>query len=255
VALVVRRDVLLGGTVTVRWLRMGCPCHAQTTSGHALGCYIPSEDAPTYFGRTHSAQAFARGDETLEPRSGDRYLDEALAQALATIGGAFDVLPGFSYYSGPDDDNAYATPEPRLQRTDGTVLFGVRLLKELLALTESRDAAIVSVCAHEFGHVVAYKTGLQRKLVPDASKTYRGEQFADFMAGFFSGLRRRALADYPAVVFATTLRGLAGNTRGTHGTQAERGEAVAEGFKAAYQDHLDAASGIERGSKFALARV
>jgi hypothetical protein len=249
---VLRRDALLGGALTLGWIGIGCPCQAQGRS--PLGCYVPREEAPRYFSRAPMTQSFARGTEVLEPRSGDRDLDRALAQALATIGGAFGVLPGFSYFSGSEDDNAFATPEPRLQRTDGTVLFGLGMLRELLALPEQRDAAIVAVCAHEFGHIIAFKTGLQRRLVPDQSHVFRGEQFADFMAGFFSGLRRRANPAYPAVVFATTLRSLGGTARGTHGTQEERGRAVAEGFKAAVQDRLDAVDGIGRAESYAMAR-
>jgi hypothetical protein len=195
------------------------------------------------------------GKESVETNSGNKPLDFALAQALAALAKTFSVLPGFAFYRDEDGENALATPEPLLERTDGTVLFGLAMLAHLLEEPDHPDAAIVSVCAHEFGHIVGYKTGLYDSLAPKDTSPFKAEQHADYLSGFFCGLRKLQKPDYPAVVFATSLGNLGGTTRGTHGTKKERGEAVAEGFKAAYELKLSVSDGIQSGYDFAMTRT
>lgn len=250
-----RREVVLGGLLTLAWGGIpSCSCHANVNLTRASGCYVPREEAPDFFRLTNTAQVFAFGTEDIEPRSGNRQLDRALAQTLARLSRTFDVLPGFAYYRDSDGENALATPETLLQRTDGTVLFGLGMLRRLLARPEHPDASIVAVCAHEFGHIVGYKTGLIKQLAPDENDPFRAEQHADYLAGFFSGLRKLDRPNFPAVVFATTQQSFGGSNRGTHGTGEERAEAVVEGFKAAYERRLSASEGIQQGFQFAMAR-
>jgi len=163
----------------------------------------------------------------------------------------FEVLPGFAYYRDTDGMNARATPAVMLDRTDGTVMFGLGLLEHLLARPSHGDAAVVAVCAHEFGHIIAYKLGLQQRLISNGSP-FRGEQFADFIAGYFAGLRKLERPDFPAVAFATTQRSFGGSVRGTHGTGVERAAAVEAGFAAAYRDRMDSSSGINVGYQYAM---
>jgi hypothetical protein len=99
------------------------------------------------------------------PRSGDKDFDYALAQTLAKISTAFDVLPGFAYYDDYDGKNAYATPTARLSRADGTVLFGQGMLTELRASPDHPEIAVTAVCAHEFGHILQYKNNLMDQLI------------------------------------------------------------------------------------------
>lgn len=250
-----RREVVLGGLLTIAWGGMStCSCHANVNLSRASGCYVPREEAPDFFKLTNTAQTFAFGSEEIEPRSGNRQLDRALAQTLARLSRTFDVLPGFAYYRDSDGENALATPEPLLQRTDGTVLFGLGMLQLLLSRPEHPDASIVAVCAHEFGHIVGYKTGLINQLSPDRNDPFRAEQHADYLAGFFAGLRKIDRSSFPAVVFATTQRSFGGSTRGSHGTSEERAEAVVEGFKAAFERRVSVSEGIQQGFQFAMSR-
>ncbi|PZP69449.1 metalloprotease [Methylorubrum populi] len=197
---------------------------------------------------------FENGSEQIEPRSGNAQLDRALAQTLAKLSKTFDVLPGFAYYRDNGRPNALATPEVRLQRTDGTVLFGLEMLQMLLQRPEHPDASIVAVCAHEFGHIVGYKTRLIEKLAPNRRDPFRAEQHADYIAGFFAGMRKLERSDFPAIVFATTQQSFGGTLRGSHGTGQERGEAVLEGFKAAYERKVTPAEGIQLGFQYAMTR-
>ncbi len=249
-----RRETLLGGLLSVVWLGGTCNCHANVHNRRSFGCYVPRDEAPTFFAETDTAQRFQFGTEEIEPRSGNRQLDYALAQTLAKLSQVFDVLPGFAYYRDHNSPNALATPEQLLDRTDGTVLFGLQMLQQLLRRPEHPDASIVAVCAHEFGHIVGFKTGLIERLAPNRSNPFRAEQHADYLAGYFSGLRRLDRNDYPAVVFAQTQESFGGPTRGSHGTGAERAEAVVEGFKAAYERRVSVSDAVQQGFQFAMAR-
>ena len=183
-------------------------------------------------------------------------LDYALAQTLAKLCAKFEVMPAFSYYKEPavDDFNALATQELLLGRADGTVLYGLNMLAKQLGSAYG-DAAVVAVAAHEFGHIVAMKRGLNGQLAPDLLQPFRAEQFADFMAGVYAGFRKLEGADIIPAKFAMAVRSLAGDTRETHGTTEERGLAVAKGYEAAYTNRLNLDNSVNYGFNFAMSRT
>jgi hypothetical protein len=246
-----RREVVLGGLLTIFY---GCGCCSQRAHAQAsnTGCWVPRSDVPSFFQKATHAEAFETGSETMEPRSGNPTLDRALAQALATISRTFEILPGFSYYDDSGSPNARATTEVLLNRTDGTVLFGLNFLKMLLSRPTRPDASIVAVCSHEFGHIVSYKHNLIRSLNPTQDNPFRGEQFADYMAGYYAGRRKLEHADFPAVAFATTQRDFGG---GDHGTGDQRGNAVQQGFLDAYKAKLTIADAIQAGFTYSMAQT
>jgi hypothetical protein len=251
---ITRRQTVLGGCLCVGLLSQhSITCRADDQS-EPVGCCLTDLQASRLFTRTTGSVYLAKGDQNIVLHSGRPELDYALAQGLGKIAETFDVLPGFAFYNDEDSHNAFATESVLLKRSDGTVLFGLHLLDELLGLQESRDAAIMSVCAHEFGHIVAYKTEIYDTLCPDRNHPFRSEQFADFMAGYFAGLRKTKNPQYQAVVFATTLYSYGGQLRGSHGTEDERGQAVAEGFKASFEQKLSLSAAIAAGLKFAMSR-
>jgi hypothetical protein len=249
-----RRQILLDGTLTVLiGSTICCTAHAYVGGNSEFGCSLQDDEAEDYFSRTNSAESYAVGNEDIEPRSGDPLLDRALVQSLAMMTRVFNVLPGFGFYDDYDGMNAKATSRQLLGQTDGTVLFGFRLLEDMLKIPVHPDAAVVAVCAHEFGHILSYKTGQIRDLAPDRSpnSTYRGEQYADYMAGYFAGNRKKNRPDFPAVVFANTQRSFGG---GSHGSGVQRGDAVLEGFKASYQRNLDISSAISECFSYCMSR-
>jgi hypothetical protein len=233
--------------------RHSTTCLAADT-GEPVGCWLTDAQSSRLFARTAGSAFLAKGDENIVLHSKHPELDYALAQGLSKIAEDFDVLPGFAFYNDEHNHNAFATNRVLLKRTDGTVLFGLNLLSELLALQENRDTAIISLCAHEFGHIVAYKTGIHETLCPDKNHPFRSEQHADFMAGYFAGNRKTKNPQYQAVVYATTLYSYGGKLRGSHGTFDERGQAVAEGFKASFEQKLSLSVAIAAGLKFAMSR-
>lgn len=249
-----RRQVLFEGALTVLFgSTLCCAAHANVGQNSEFGCSLQDHEADDYFLRTNTAERYAVGNEDIEPRSGDPLLDRALVQSLAMMTRTFNVVPGFGFYDDYDGANAKATSRQLLGQTDGTVLFGFRMLEDMLTIPVHPDAAIVAVCAHEFGHILSYKTRQIERLSPDRSpnSTFRGEQYADYMAGYFAGVRKRNRHDFPAVVFANTQRAFGG---GSHGSGIQRGDAVVEGFKASYQRDLGISSAIDESFAFSMSR-
>lgn len=249
-----RRQILCEGALTVLFSStMCCAAHANVGLNSEFGCSLQDHEAAEFFSRTNSAQRYVIGNEDIEPRSGDPLFDRALVQSLAMMTREFNVLPGFGFYDDHDGKNAKAMSRQLLGQTDGTVLFGFRLLEDMLKIPVRPDAAILAVCAHEFGHILSYKTGQIHSLAPDRTpnSTYRAEQYADYMAGYFAGVRKRRRSNFPAVVFANTQRSFGG---GAHGSGVQRGHAVLEGFKASYQRKLDFSSTIDECFSFCMSR-
>lgn len=216
-----------------------CACHAQQFTAsdrtpNTYGCWLASEDVDSVYPEGTDTRLFVSGDEPMIPKSGDRNFDYALAHTLSKISSVFDVLPGFAYYDDYDSKNAYATTAVRLNRADGTVLFGQGLLADLRRSPDHPEIAVTAVCAHEFAHVFQYKHNLMDRLLEGQSTVKRVELQADFLAGYFAGLRKKERPSYAAAVVAATQSKFGDNSvndRGHHGTSQERGAAVVAGFK------------------------
>lgn len=223
-----------------------CVCCGNAYAQQIDGCLI--EDPHSFVNKNMSVFAFAK--ENVVRRSGVANLDADLSHALETIRASFSVSPGFAFYDDGLISNSGASKVSLFEGSKGTVLFGLNLLKDLLSRKQG-DAAVVAVCAHEFAHIVAYDTDLYSQLVPDQTKPFRGEQHADYLAGFFAGQRKLIHSNYPAIVFLRTLRSLAG---GGHGSEDQRAEAVWEGFQAAHDKKMVFEDGIQSGFEWAMKR-
>ena len=245
-----RRQVLSHG---IAMAGLCCSLHAHPNARPRIfGCVLPQPQAGTYLNRSTEARIFATGQEEIIPKSGDALFDAALALTLAHIANTFEVLPGFAYYEDDEASNAYATSAARLRNADGTVLFGTNLLKTILSNKENPDVAISAVCAHEFGHILQMKHKLDRPFAGDQT-VKRAELQADFFAGYYAGLRKKANPDYPAAVYALTQFNLGDDKtsfEGHHGRPAERGEAVSKGFEASFNQNLTIGAAIEASARY-----
>jgi hypothetical protein len=184
--------------------------------------------------------------------SGDPNFDRALSVTLLKIGEAFSVLPGFAF-SERVQLNAFASKDRSLGRDDGSVVFGNPLFREIMGRREHPEVGIVAVCAHEFGHIVQYKHGVDKILIVNR-RVKRLELHADFMAGYFAGRRKLEMPDFPAAIFATTQYSFGDSNYGDpdhHGTSAERGQAVVAGFDSAYRARESFATALETGVRYA----
>jgi len=242
---------IAAGAICCHSAAFGQPTYTGRHGPAVFGCCIPASLAPQYLSRATGGEVYESGNERLVSNSASRELDYALAQTLAMLCHRFEILPGFSYYQELESDghNALATERTLLSRSDGTVLFGLGMLGDLLGKDQYGAAAVVAVAAHEFGHIVAMKRGINDSLAPDKTNPFRAEQFADFMSGAFAGMRFHEDSTFPAVVFATTMRSFGG---GVHGTGEQRGHAVTEGFKAAIDGSSNINDLVMTGRKFSM---
>lgn len=226
-------------------------------SSRPYGCILSQEQSEHYLNENTDTRMYVSGNEPMIPRSGNRNFDLALAKTLAKISKALEVLPGFAYYDDYDALNAYATPNVRLKNADGTVLFGKRLLTKLLAQKENPEVAVSAVCAHEFGHILQFKHGLDRIVGEQQETIKRVELQADFFAGYFAGLRKLERPNFPAAVFAMTQHYFGDNMTsdpGHHGTPQERGEAISAGFDVAYRERRSLPEAIRISVAYVRAR-
>jgi hypothetical protein len=137
-------------------------------------------------------------------------------------------------------------------RSDGDVLFGRQLFREIMSGREHPEIGIVSVCAHEFGHIAQYKYGVYSRLVGPSRRKKRLELHADFLSGYFAGIKRFQNPNYPAATFALTQFGFGDNSDDMehHGTPDERGAAVVAGYKAGYEERLKFGFALESGVRY-----
>lgn len=248
----ITRRTFGAGAVAAGLMGFGCSCARGAT---AMGCHMVAPDP-----------ASARNDgsgETIDPndprhhrrRSGDPDLDFALAQTLAKLSDTFNVVPGFLFYDDRDSANAMATTVVLAGRSDGTVLLGLRLLRKFLRSSEAPAVAIATVCAHEFAHILQFKRGLMRRVNAGQRNVRRSELQADYLAGYFTGLRKLERASYAAAEAALTQRDHGDEAfydPGHHGTPEERGAAVAAGFRASFRQGLSLEQAVEESTRYVL---
>lgn len=236
-----KREMVLGGLLTiVTGFSHG---HAQTNDIN--GCMLPGSVARSYLGNLSEQLMLP---EHLIARSGNPDFDFALAQTLSRLTDTFYVLPGFAFFNVGNSHQAYATAERLLTNPDGTVLLGRDLLFELLAELEHPDAAVAAICAHEFGHIVQFKNRLV--LHRNQPTVKRTELHADFLAGYYAGIRKLSKPDFPAAVFATTQEKVgdyAFTNRNHHGRPEERAAAIVRGFEVAYRERRELSEAIQIG--------
>ena len=247
-----RRDVALGGLLTIGWLATPCGCCAAASAREARGCILSDEDADKFL----AAESKPAPTDHVNPTfvsSGDRDLDYAVAQTLSRLTDVWNVLPGFAWFDDYSGPNAFFTPRKFFDRADGSVIFGRRQLARCLKDKDAPDAAIAATCAHEFGHVTQYKRGLHRQLLEGQPTSKRLELHADFLAGYFAGLRKRERPDFPATVFANTRynRGDFNSTaKSHHGTPDERAGACVKGFEAGFRDRCSPGEALQVGLRY-----
>lgn len=242
-----RRQILLGSLLSLLPpLACTCSVHAQ----HESGCWINEADAETFLRAHQTGQSIV--EDHLVSSSGVSGLEDVLLLTLDDLSNIFGILPAFSFYKEETTPNAKAfNVDITNNNRDGTIIFGIDLLNELLQIPLHPDAAIVAVCAHEFAHIYSYSSNFTERLRPPGASPFMSEQFADYMAGYYAGRRKLRNRDFPAVVFAEATSKYGG---GSHGTSEQRATAVEEGFKAAFYGGLQTTKAGQQALDFVLAQ-
>ena len=241
--MITRRRMLIGGAASIAVYPECGQCQEAFE-----GCLITTDQAEGLLGSEQTSLAYS----SVETGSGDRDFDRALAETLALLSDRFFVLPGFAFFSEPGSSNAFASSTRRMGRSDGDVLFGRKLFREIMSGREHPEIGIVSVCAHEFGHIAQYKFGVYNRLIGSNRRKKRLELHADFLSGYFAGIKRLQHPNYPAATFALTQFGFGDYSEDTehHGTPDERGAAVVAGYRAGYDERLKFGFALESGIRY-----
>lgn len=195
---------------------------------------------------------FANGIEMLST-SGDRDLDRSLNFELIHLSESLNVLPGFGFYDDSDGPNAFALNENVIPNTQGTVVFGIQLLSEELNRHSWGGLAVAGIMAHEFAHIYQYQSGIYRLLTCSQPTHRLLELHADYLAGYYLGLKRLRSGEIDIKAFLNTLY-LKGDTDftspGHHGTPLERKSVMLEGYKTGLTNNTDVHQVAEMGMEF-----
>jgi hypothetical protein len=177
--------------------------------------------------------------------TGDPAMDRDLDRALAMVADLMGVNPAFGFYDpaylhnpvGHERDawNAFATAEATdIAGSWGTVAFSLNLFRDELHRHDPSGMSVMTIIAHEFGHIVQYRYGHQLHV----GYPRKSEINADFWAGYFLGTRKRAL---PSLRFERAGdmmmrfgRSVNGNPTRSHGDERERLDAAEAGFRVAF---------------------
>ena len=188
----------------------------------------PAEKSICFF-----SAADALNNGTLLKRSPDEPTNQAIYEERRILLHTFHLFPTFFYIRGDGDSNAYATKEVFDDNVDGTVAFGVSLIRSEIRASGGlqNTLSIPAIMAHEFGHLLQFKFGTM-------ATGAQSELQADFLAGWYLGNRAKGVQLTPTAL-GSVLRSFyekgdyAFNSPLHHGKPEERSNAVKAGYTVA----------------------
>ena len=239
---------LLGGSAA---LLVAPKAHSVGLST-AKGCLIESTHLKALGKR---GVAFFQPGERLITTTGDHTLDRSLGRALVRLSEMFSERPGFGFIDDSGAPNAYATDQTQVPGTWGTVCFGQALFKDLMDRYQDRGLAVMAVAAHEFGHIAQFRSGVDAQLLKYQPTVKRVELHADFLSGYFLGVRKRQRPSISVWAAGHTLYRIGDyefHNPNHHGTPDQRVTAAETGFKVAYDDRAEFGSAFSWGIEYIL---
>ncbi len=208
------------------------------------GCFLKGADVDLVLG----ARTGENEKLNITRTTGSRALDLALDKGLQRLANTFGIDPTFGFFE-DKQPNAFAAPESTDESRTGTVLFGKNLFAELQAADPS-GVSVLGVAAHEFAHIWQFHSGHYKRIRGTGPTVKRVELNADFLAGYYLGLRKTAHPNASLWIFGEKLWGLGDMNvfaRDHHGTPEERTEAAEAGFKLSFVEKKDVAFAKQAG--------
>jgi hypothetical protein len=166
--------------------------------------------------------------------SGNSDLDRSINLELIHAAESFNILPGFGFYDDSDGKNAFATAETWIPNTKGTVAFGIELLSDELFRNEWGGLAVAGIMAHEFGHIFQFQSKFRDLLTQSQTTDRLLELHADYLAGYYLGLKRLRSGEIDIKGFLDSLYLMGDtdfNSPDHHGMPIERAKVMLEGYK------------------------
>ena len=198
--------------------------------------------------------------------TGDVGLDRDLDRALGMVADTFKVNPAFGFYDPSkfpyderNDDslrlNAWAVQrDTDILGTRGTVGFAWDLFQQELKY-DSTGTSLMAIVAHEFGHILQFYRRHFAKL--NVGVPLKSETNADFLSGYFLGLRGRQLRSWrfePAgQYFIRAGRQTEGNPNRDHGNIQERLDAAEAGFRTGLLENKPLDDAVRAGLEYVQA--
>ena len=198
---------------------------------------------------------FFRPSEQLSTTTGDRMLDKFLGRALVRLSTLFSERPGFGFVDDSGAPNAYATDQTLVRGTWGTVCFGQTLFKNLMDHYGDLGLAVMAVAAHEFGHIAQFRSGIDKQLLRNQHTVKRVELHADFLSGYFLGVRKRQQPSISVWAAGHTLYQIGDyefHDPSHHGTPDQRVAAAETGFKLGHDESAGFAQAFSKGVEYIL---
>lgn len=182
-----RRRLLQTG-VALACLKPAAAC-AQSADSVSQGCCIlPDQQGlyqmPAAGNKRRPRQTTNEILKAINNNSGQpSAFNRDLGPVLADMSRTFKENPGFGYYDDGSALNAFATSATAINQTGGTIGFGRNMLRKQLEI-DPVGISVVAICAHEFAHILQFRTHLSDRLLRKYSD-YCRELHADYLAGFF----------------------------------------------------------------------
>lgn len=219
------------------------------------GCVVRGQDAARALGSGILGSSLGELPDLVKQRSrttGSQKLNKQLDAALQRIARTFNVWPQVGFYDDGKHPNAIAIWFEEHGKRTYAVVFGKNYFTKLLTYDPS-GITFLQTAAHEFAHVWMYQSGELDQLLKDQPTVKRAELHADFLAGYYLGLRKR---DNPQASFrsAGMKRWESGDTyfenQNHHGTPKQRLAAAEDGFRMAYIEGAKPAAAFAAATRF-----
>jgi hypothetical protein len=205
----------------------------------------------------HAARSFVLDGREIALRqgSGDPSLDQNLAEAFLDILRRLDFgsgeVPAVYFMDDRNNPNALAVPAPVRPGSNGMVVLGDTLLRQMLRIGGS---AVRALLAHEVSHLYQFKNRISAQAGDRVTAGRRLELQADYVAGwdlslFLAATPRGASHARNAANAMISIASPSGAPadQATHGTQNQRFRAFMEGW-------IDGASGSVTKSRDAFSK-
>lgn len=223
------------------------------------GCFVDAENANLVLGSRMVAGSLAGlPDEvrTMMRSTGNNQLDVIFDSALQRLARTFGTWPKVGFYEDGDEPNAMAMRYAVGNGFEFAVVFGRNYFTRLYAYDPS-GISILQTAAHEFAHIWVYQSGQFDAIRGGQPTVKRVELHADFLAGYYLGLRKR---DNPDASFwaAGMRRWQSGDSEirniHHHGTPDERLAAAEAGFRLGYIDNVEPEKAFAAAGTFVATR-
>jgi hypothetical protein len=224
----------------------------QRSARDIEGCLLIGGDTKL-FGLESRDFGALPSDDQLTNTTGDPELDRALGRALARTASTFKVSPGFAFFRDENAPNAYASDETLVAGTRGTVLFGRRLFGEQFRRYSDKGMSVLAIVAHEFGHIAQYSRNLVRDLRANEPTVRRIELHADYLAGWYLGVRKRQDPSVSLWASGDTFHRIGDyqfNNPNHHGTPEQRVASSERGFELGFGKQSDFSGAVEEGRRY-----